>query len=85
MVVSLPASYKHFKEILLYSNNDILSFEDVNANLFSNEKFNLEVHPEKGEGLSVRGESFDKWNTFKSKFERHKLTNPILIVESQGM
>ena len=49
-----------------------MSFEDVKANLLSKEKFDLEVSAEKGEGLSVRGESFDKGNTFKLKFERHK-------------
>jgi len=27
-------SYKHFNEILLYSENDTLSFENVKANLF---------------------------------------------------
>ena len=42
-VVSLPHSYKHFKEILLHSNNDVISFEDVKANLFSIEKFDFEV------------------------------------------
>ena len=35
LVVSLPPSYKHFKEILLYSNNDTISFKDVKANLLS--------------------------------------------------
>ena len=49
----MPTSYKHSKEILLYSNNDTLSFEDVKANLLSKEKFNLELPAEKGEGLSV--------------------------------
>ena len=72
LVVSLPASYKHFKEILSYNNNNTLSFEDVKANLLFKEKFDLEAHTEKGEGLSVRGESFDKGNISKSKFERRK-------------
>jgi len=35
LVVSLSSSHKHFKEILLYSNNKILSFEDVKASLLS--------------------------------------------------
>ena len=55
LVVSLSSSYQHFKEILLYSNNETLSFEDVKASLLSKEKFDLEVHGEKGEGLSVKG------------------------------
>jgi len=61
LVVSLPSSYKHFKEILLYSNNDTLSFEDVKASLLSKEKFDLNVHSnDSGEGLNVRGRSFEK-------------------------
>ena len=55
LVVSLPSSYKHFKKILLYSNDKTLSFKDVEASLFSKEKFNLELHSnDKGEGLNVR-------------------------------
>ena len=57
-VVPLPASDKHFKEILLYGNNGTLSFEDVKANLLSKEIFSLQVRAEKGEGLLVKGESF---------------------------
>lgn len=72
LVVSLPASYKHFKKKLLYNNKNTLSFEDVNANLLSKEKFDLEVRTKKGEGLLVRGKSFDKGNISKSKFERRK-------------
>ena len=30
-VVSLPPSYKHFKEIMLDSNSDTISFEDVKS------------------------------------------------------
>ena len=72
LVLSLPASYKHFKEILLYNNNGTLSFEDVKANLLSKEKFDLKIHARKGEGLLVKGEFFDKVNNSKSKFERCK-------------
>jgi len=43
LVVSLPPSYKHFKEILLYSNDGVLSFEDFKSNLLSKEKLDLEV------------------------------------------
>ena len=71
LVVSLPSSYKHFKEILLYSNNT-LSFEDVKSNLLSKEKFDLEVcSDDKAKGLSVRGRSFEKegtnWRNSRSK------------------
>ncbi|KAF1860594.1 hypothetical protein Lal_00021667 [Lupinus albus] len=41
LVVSLPSTYKHFKEIMLYGNNDTLSFEDVKSNLLSKEKSDL--------------------------------------------
>jgi len=68
----LHISYKHYKEILLYSNKSAFSFEDAEANLLSKEKFNLEVCARKGEGLSVRGESFNKGSTSKSKFGRRK-------------
>ena len=57
---------------MLHSNNDTLSFEDVKANLLSKEQFDLEVRVKKGEGLSVRGELFDKGRTPKSKFKKHK-------------
>ena len=38
LVVSLPSTCKHFKEIMLYGNNDTLSFEYVKSNLLSKEK-----------------------------------------------
>jgi hypothetical protein len=38
LVVSLPSTYKHFKEIMLYGNNETLSFTDVKSNLW---KINL--------------------------------------------
>ena len=44
LVVSLPPSYKHFKEIMLYSNSNTLSFEDVKSNLLSKEEFYLDIH-----------------------------------------
>jgi len=59
-VSSLP-SYKHFKEIVLYNNNDTLSFENVKANLLSKEKFDLKVRSDdKAEGSSIRERSFEK-------------------------
>ena len=68
LVVSLPSTYKHFKEIMLYGNNDTLSFEDVKSNLLSKEKFDLEVHfVDKGEGLSVRGRTQEKGSTSHKK------------------
>ena len=69
LIVSLPSTYKHFKEIMLYGNNETLSYEDVKSNLLSKEKFDLEVHSEdKAEGLLIRGRSLDKWSTSKKKF-----------------
>ena len=35
LVVSLPPSYKHFKEIMLHNNSNTISFEDVKSNLLS--------------------------------------------------
>ena len=35
LIVSLPSNYKHFKEIMLYGNNDTLASEDVISNLLS--------------------------------------------------
>jgi len=68
LVVFLPSTYKHFKEIMLYENNHTLSFEDVKSNLLSKEKFDLEVHSmDKGEGLSVRGRTQEKGSTSHKK------------------
>ena len=47
LVISLPTYYRHFKEMLLNSNNNTLSFEDVKTNLLSKEKLDLEVRAEK--------------------------------------
>ena len=71
LVVSLSYSYRHFKGILLCSNNDTSSFEDK-VYFIVQRKFDCEVRAEKGEDLFVRGESFDKRNTNKSKMETHK-------------
>jgi len=38
LVVLLPPSYKHFEEILLNSNSDILPFEYIKGNLLSKKK-----------------------------------------------
>jgi len=47
LVVSLYAFYKHFKRMLLYINNDTLSFANVKTNLLCKEKFDLEVRAKK--------------------------------------
>jgi hypothetical protein len=55
LVVSLPPSFKHFKEIMLYGNHTSLSFENVKSNLLSKEKFDVDSRSEpEGEGLIVR-------------------------------
>jgi hypothetical protein len=74
LIVSLPSTYKHFKEIMLYGNNDTLAFEDVKSNLLSKEKFDLDVHSaDKGEGLSVRGRTQKKGSTsFKNSRSKSK-------------
>jgi len=66
LVVSLPPSCKPFKEVLLYSNNATLSFEDAKSNLLSKEKVDLEVcSNDKAESLSVRRRSSKKGNNGK--------------------
>ena len=54
---ALPPSYKHFKEIMLYSNSNTISFEDSKSNLLSKEKFDLDIHVDSAEGLVVRGKT----------------------------
>ena len=49
LVVSLPPSYTHFKEIMLYSNSNTISFEEVKSNLLCNEKFDLDIHADSAE------------------------------------
>jgi len=71
LVVSLPPSYRHLEYILLYNNHDTISFK-VKASLPSNEKFDLEVRTEKGEGVLVKSEPFGNRNANKPKFKRHK-------------
>ena len=77
LAVSLPPSYKHFNEIMLYNNNDTLSFDDVNANLLSQENFDLEVRSnDKAKSVSVRGRTCEKEGANrrnnKSKSRGHK-------------
>ena len=88
-VVSLPPTYKHFKEIMLYGNNDSLSFEDVKSNLLSKEKFDLEVHyVDKGEGLSARGRTQEKGSTghkkSRSKFKGRKSNKSCRYCKKSG-
>jgi len=67
LIVSLPPSYKHFKEIMVYSNSNTISFEDVKSNLLSKEKFDLDIHADSAEGLVVRGKTTEKGNDNMSK------------------
>nr|GEU55403.1 retrovirus-related Pol polyprotein from transposon TNT 1-94 [Tanacetum cinerariifolium] len=60
LVISLPAFYKHFTEIMLYGNRETLSFDDVKYALFSKQKYDNDVEPESGEGLVARGRSSDR-------------------------
>ena len=64
LVISLPPSYKHFKEILLYGNGDAISFEDAKDNLLSKKIFDLQMRSDdKANSLSVRGRSHKKEGT----------------------
>jgi len=67
LVMSLPPSYKHFKEIMLYSNSNTISFDDVKSNLLSKEKSDLDIHADSTEGLVVRGKTTKKRNDNRSK------------------
>ena len=67
LVVSLPPSYKHFKEIMLYSNSNTISVEDVKSNLLSKEKFDHDIHADSVEGLVVRGRTTEKGNGKRRK------------------
>ena len=72
LVVSIPPSYKHFKEIMLYSSNDTLSYEDVKSNLLSKEKFDHEMPTEKkGDALTARGRNQERQDSSK-KHSRSK-------------
>nr|GEZ39820.1 retrovirus-related Pol polyprotein from transposon TNT 1-94 [Tanacetum cinerariifolium] len=57
LVISVPSSYKHFKEIMLYDNRETLSFDDVKSALLSKQNYDDDVEPESGEGLVARGRS----------------------------
>jgi hypothetical protein len=63
LVVSLPPSFKNFKEIMLYGNHTSLTFENVKSNLLSKEKLDVDSEP-KGEGLIVRGSEDHKSNIY---------------------
>nr|GEU38202.1 retrovirus-related Pol polyprotein from transposon TNT 1-94 [Tanacetum cinerariifolium] len=67
LVISLPASYKHFKDIMLYDNRETLSFDDVKSTLLSKQKYDDYVETESGKGSVARGQSSDrgKWNNEK--------------------
>ena len=60
LVVSLTPSYKHFKDIMLYSNSDTISFEGVKSNLLSKEKFDHDIHADPTKGLVVRGKTTEQ-------------------------
>jgi len=70
LIVSLPPSYRQFKEIMLYGNYLTLSFDDVKTNLLAKEKFDTEIYSgSSGEGLVVRGRNQEKCrnNKYKSR------------------
>nr|GFD00486.1 retrovirus-related Pol polyprotein from transposon TNT 1-94 [Tanacetum cinerariifolium] len=58
LVISLHASYKHFKEVMLYDNRETLSFDDVKYALLFKQKYDDDVESKSGGGRSSdRGES----------------------------
>jgi len=52
LVVSLSPSYKHFKEIMLYSNSNTKLFEDVKSNLSPKGKFDHDIHTDFAKGVA---------------------------------
>jgi hypothetical protein len=68
LVVSLPPSFKNFKEIMLYANHTSLTFENVKSNLLSKEKIDVDSRSEsKGEGFIVRGRTQQASSSNKPK------------------
>jgi len=76
LVVSLPPSYKHFKKIMLYSNSDTISFEDVMSNLLSKEKFDNDIRTDFAADLVVRGRPTEKVGNGGKRKNRSKSRNP---------
>ena len=76
LVVSLLPSYKHFKEIMLDSNSDTISFEDVRSNLLSKEKFDRDIHTDSVEGLVVRGRTIENKENGNRRKNCSKSRNP---------
>ena len=65
----VPASYKHFNKILLYSDNKTLSLKDIKPNPLSKQKFDLEVYPtNKAKDLSMKGRPIEKEVTNRRNF-----------------
>nr|GEW71301.1 retrovirus-related Pol polyprotein from transposon TNT 1-94 [Tanacetum cinerariifolium] len=71
LVISLPASYKHFKKIMLYGNRETLAFDDVKSALLSKQKYDDDVEPESGEGLVTKGRSSDRGES-SNKNKKHR-------------
>nr|GEY14218.1 retrovirus-related Pol polyprotein from transposon TNT 1-94 [Tanacetum cinerariifolium] len=71
LVISLLASYKHFKKIMLYGNHETLMFDDVNPALLSKQKYDDDVEPESGEELVARDRSFDRGES-SNKNKKHR-------------
>jgi hypothetical protein len=68
LVVSLPPSFKHFKEIMVYENHTSLTFENVKSNLLSKEKFDVDSRYEsKDECFIVRGRTQQAGSSNKPK------------------
>ena len=69
LIVPLPPSYRHFKEIMLYGNYITLTFDDVKSNLLSKQKIDIKIHSEiSGEGLMVRGRTQERGSSSKNQF-----------------
>jgi hypothetical protein len=67
-LVSLPHSFKNFKEIMLYVNHTSLTFENVMSDLLSKKKIDVDHCSESmGEGFIVRGRTQQASSSNKPK------------------
>ncbi|KAL8137086.1 hypothetical protein V2J09_003087 [Rumex salicifolius] len=77
LICSLPSSYKHFKEIMLYGNNaECICLEDVKSNLLAKEKIDIDNPSDApAEGLYAKGKDKNGSKTKSKSKSKFKTTN----------
>ena len=78
LILSLPASHKQFKEIMLYGNRGDLNLSEVKASLLSKEKLDTDGDDQGGDAMVVRGRNTErKGNGSRGRSKhRSKSRNP---------